>query len=74
MGIIKNNARVTYGSLSGGPVGSKDLPWDAFSILSVNVVPPAADGLGVASACAKGVAAFTRLGVGISGIANVRNV
>ncbi len=53
------------------PAGAKHLPWDIFNIIFASLVPPAADALGVASACAKGVAVSIRLCVGTSGTAKI---
>ena len=55
------------------PAGAKHLPWDIFNIIFARPVPPAADTLGVASACAKGVAVSIRLCVGTSGTAKIRS-
>ncbi len=67
------NARATYESHSGGPFGSKHLPWDVSKILFAGAFPPAAGGLDYVSACEKGVAALTRRDAGTSGIAKTRN-
>jgi len=61
-------------SLSGGPFGSKHLPWDISKILSVGGVPPAVGGWDAVSVCAKVVAAFTRRDAGTSAIAKTQNV
>jgi hypothetical protein len=61
-------------SLSGGPFGSKHLPWDISKILSVDGFPPAVGGWDAVSVCAKGVAAVTRRDAGTSGTAKTRNV
>ncbi len=55
------------------PAGAKHLPWDLFNIIFASLVPPAADALGVASACAKGVAVSIRLCVGTSGTAKIHS-
>lgn len=62
---------MTLASPSGGPGGSKTLPWDVFNILATGTVRPAAVGLAAASVCAKDVATVFRPGAGISGTANV---
>lgn len=60
--------------LSGGPFGSKALPWDIPSIQSVGPLRPAAGDLAREIACAKDVTASFSLGGGTSVTAKTRNV
>lgn len=60
-------------SLSGGPFGSKHLPWDVFNILSADTLPPAVGGLASASVYEKGAAASTRRAAGTNGTVRIRN-
>ena len=60
-------------SLSGGPFGSKHLPWDITKILFAGGFPPAVGTWDAVSVCEKGVTAHTRRDAGTSGIAKPRN-
>lgn len=60
-------------SLSGGPVGSKHLPWDISSILSAALTRPAVNGSGRGSACAADASVSTSPAAGTSVIARTRS-
>ena len=69
----KKSARGTLASLSGGPAGSKHLPWDDSKITRLLGLVPVAANRDCESACGKAAVGPTSLGTGINGTARTLN-